>query len=63
MEEIAVRSWDNPIIKESYDWMLRVGRELKEKIVLVGGWATYFQAQNLDSRALPSLGIFMSVGF
>jgi len=31
-----VRSWNNPIIKESYDWMLKVGRELKEKLVLVG---------------------------
>ena len=57
MEEIAVRSWDNPIIKESYEWMLKVGRELEEKLVLVGGWATYLQAQNVDSRALPSLGI------
>ncbi|WP_148882936.1 hypothetical protein [Thermococcus aciditolerans] len=57
MEEIVVRSWDNPIIRESYEWMLRVGRKLKEKLVLVGGWATYLQAQNLDSRALPSLDI------
>jgi len=27
----------NPIIKESYDWILKVGRELKERFVLVGG--------------------------
>jgi len=52
-----VRSWNNPIIKESYDWMLKLGRELKEKLVLVGGWATYLQAQKLGSRSLPSLDI------
>ena len=57
MEEIAVRSWVNPIIRESYDWMLKVGRELKEELVLVGGWATYFQAQKLGSMSLPSLDI------
>ena len=57
MEEIAVRSWVNPIIRESYDWMLKVGRELKEELVLVGGWATYFQAQKLKSMSLPSLDI------
>ena len=57
MEEGALRSWDNPIIKESYEWMLKTGRELKERFVLVGGWATYLQAQKLGSRALPSLDI------
>ncbi|WP_461863917.1 hypothetical protein [Thermococcus sp.] len=43
MEEIVVRSWDNPIIGESYDWMLKTGRELKGSLVLVGGWATYIR--------------------
>ena len=57
MEEIRVRAWDNPVISESYKWMLKVGRELKEELVLVGGWATYLQAQKLGSRALPSLDI------
>lgn len=57
MEEIAVRSWDNPIIRESYNWMLKVGRELREDVVLVGGWATYLQAQKLKNKALPSLDI------
>lgn len=57
MEEVAVRIWDSPIIMESYNWMLKVGRELKEKIVLVGGWATYLQAQKLKNKALPSLDI------
>lgn len=37
--------------------MLKVGRELKEELVLVGGWATYFQAQKLKSMSLPSLDI------
>ena len=57
MEEVALRSWSNPIIKESYEWMLKTGRELKKELVLVGGWATYLQAQKLGSRALPSLDI------
>ncbi|KUH34408.1 hypothetical protein APY94_01890 [Thermococcus celericrescens] len=57
MEEVTLRSWGNPIIKESYEWMLKIGRELKERLVLVGGWATYLQAQKLGSRALPSLDI------
>jgi len=57
MEEIAVRSWDNSIIRESHEWMLKVGRGLKEELVLVGRWATYLQARKLDSRALPSLDI------
>lgn len=57
MEEIVVRSWDNQIIKESYYWMLKVGRELKKELVLVGGWATYLQAKKFGSSALPSLDI------
>ena len=55
MEEIVVRSWDNPIIRESYEWMLKVGRALGDN--LVGGWATYLQAKNLNIKALPSLDI------
>jgi len=57
MEEIEFRNWDNPIIRESYNWMLKVGRELRENVVLVGGWSTYLQAQKLRSKAIPSLDI------
>ena len=40
-----------------------IAYKLRGEVVLVGGWTTYLQAQNMGSRALPSLGIFIPVGF
>lgn len=55
MEEIAVRSWDNPIIRESYNWMLKVGRELREDVVLVGGWGNLPPSPEVEEQSSPIL--------
>ena len=61
MSELERRTWSNPLASQSYDYMIRIGRIISDKAVLVGGWAVYLLLSQYDFLGLPSLDIdFMS---
>jgi len=58
LEVYDSRSYNNEVIKESINAMFRIAEELKEKVVIVGGWSVYYWVDNvLGYNGVPSIDI------